>query len=53
MCLNKDPTDSYHKQTQQAIQQCNTVKQKHKQISRKHKTNSTQTQCINKNTQRE
>jgi len=29
MCLNKDPTDSYQKQTQQAIQQCDTVKQKH------------------------
>ena len=30
-CLNKDPTDTYQKQTQQAIQKCNTLIDKHTQ----------------------
>jgi hypothetical protein len=29
--LNKDPTDIYQKQTQQAIQKCNTLIDKHTQ----------------------
>jgi hypothetical protein len=30
-CLNKDPTDTYQKQIQNAIKKCNTVIDKHAQ----------------------
>ena len=30
-CLNKDPTDTYQKQIQNAIQKCNTLIDKHAQ----------------------
>jgi len=42
-CLNKDPTDTYQKQIQNAIQKCNTLIDKHTEVPDKHKTNGSKT----------
>ena len=49
--LNKDPTDMYQKQIQQALQKCNALV--NKQIRSKYKTYSPETEHIHKNAQRQ
>jgi len=49
--LNKDPTDLFQKQIQQALQKCSTlVKKKQTQMSDEHKTYITKVKCVHKNT---
>jgi hypothetical protein len=51
--LNKDPTDFNQKQIQPTIKKCDIMIDKRIKIPGKHKTNSTQTQCTYKNSQRD
>jgi hypothetical protein len=51
-CLNKDPTDFYEKQIQQAIPKHDILIDIRTQIPYEYKTNGTQTQGMRKNTQR-
>jgi hypothetical protein len=49
MMLNKDPTESYHRQLQQTMHKCEDLIEKNRH---KYKTHNTKNQCIHKNAQR-